>query len=642
MATRQLAAIMFTDLVGYTALMQENEQLAIQKRTKSKSIFDQCLAKYKGTLLQQYGDGSLSINSSAVNAIHSAIEMQTLNRHDNIDLRIGIHIGDILTDDNGIYGDSVNVASRIESLSVSGSILISEKLYDEVKNHEGITAKTLGYFELKNVQQPMQVYAITNSGVAFPAREEVRGKVKEKLNSIAVLPFASLSSDPENEFFCDGITEELLNVLSRIEGLQVTSRTSAFSFKGTKEDIREIAAKLNVKRILEGSVRKAGNKVRITTQLINAADGYHLWSETYDRSIEDIFAVQDEISRSIANKLRTNLSTFEHESQLVTVATQNLDAYKKYMQGIHYLSKQTIQDIMKALQSFNEAVALEPNFANPYGHITDINAFFSHAGIVRVEEASKICRESAARAMEIDPMNAWSQYAAGINAFYFEWDMEKTERCLEKAIELNPNLAAAHLYLGWFRMVMQQRDRIEEPLRNAYRLDPMGGLTVAGAGEVSFLSGNFDAAADYCNEALANDPNNMYAAAIKSFVVGFQGDWNAAIEIIEPVYHRAPDFNFLITYLGYDYAKSGQIKKAEEFIAKLEEKQNHPGSPPLFHFLALLNLAIGNKEKFYECFEQSMKSRNISILFYYNSPMLAEVRGEERIMKMRRDCGLPV
>ena len=243
--SRQLAAIMFTDIVGYTALMQKNEQLAIQQRDRTRKNLDTALAKYGGKLLQHYGDGTLSVFNSAINAVRSATEIQTVNRQDKIEMRIGIHTGDVMFDDNGIYGDSVNIASRIESLAVPGAVFISEKLFTEIIN-QGIEAKPLGYFELKNVKQPMQVYAVSNPGLVTPSRDEVKGKVTQIPNSIAVLPFASLSSDPENEFFCDGITEELLNVLAKIEGLQVTSELS-LAFKGNR-GVREIAAKLNVRK----------------------------------------------------------------------------------------------------------------------------------------------------------------------------------------------------------------------------------------------------------------------------------------------------------------------------------------------------------------------------------------------------------
>jgi len=642
MAIRQLAAIMFTDMVGYTALMQENEMLAVEKRNKNKAIFETSLKKYNGTLLQHYGDGTLSINTSAVNAILSAIEMQTLSRQEKIDLRIGLHIGEILQDENGIYGDSVNVASRIESLAVPGSIFISEKLYDDIKNHESIQAKMLGYFELKNVKQSIQVYALTNMGLIVPSRDEVKGKIKETLNSLAVLPFASLSSDPENEFFCDGMTEELLNVLSKIDGLQVTSRTSSFSFKGTREDVRDIAAKLNVNKVLEGSVRKAGSKVRITVQLINASDGYHIWSESYDRDFEDIFGLQDDISRSIANKLRQNLSASDHEKSLVSVATENMDAYMKYMQGIHYSGLQNFPDVLKGLQCFHEAIALEPNFVNPYFFISNLNSFFVKAGIISVREGAQICGEVATKVMQIDSMNAWSHLAAGINSFYFEWDMPKAEKFFETAIKLNPNLALAHLNLSWFRLVMQQMDRIEEPLRNAYRLDPMGGLTIGAAGEICFLSGKFDLALSYCNEALTIDPNNGYAAAIKSFVIGFQGDWPTAIGILEPLYDMDRNFNLAITFLGYSYGKSGQTEKTKKLISDLEEKQKHADGSVLDDHLALLYFAIGDKENFYKCYEASLKNKLITSLYTYNSPLLKEVSGEERLRKLRREYGLPV
>ena len=297
---------------------------------------------------------------------------------------------------------------------------------------------------------------------------------------------------------------------------------------------------------------------------------------------------------------------------------------------------------MKAMQCFYEAVTLEPNFVNPNFNIVELNAFFADAGVITVEEAARVCSEATARAMQIEPMNAWSQLTAGINAFYFEWDMEKAEHYLEKAVELNHNLVMAHLCLARFRLAMLRRDLIEEPLRNAYQLDPMGGMTLGTAGEIGFLSGKFDVAIVYCNEALAIDPNNGYATAFKSFVIGFRGDWSTTIEMLTPIYEATPDFNYVIAFLGYAFAKSGQSAKAHAFVVKLEENQKRPGAPSLHHFLALLYLAIGNKEKFYECYEESMRKKSILSLYSYNSPLLAEVAGEERIIKLRKEYGLPV
>src|SRR5688572_28705181 len=249
---RQLAAILFADMTGYTALMQENEHLARQKRMRLKQVLEETVQQHNGRILQYYGDGSLTIFGSAVDSIRCSISIQQqLQLEPKVELRMGIHTGDVIMEEESVYGDGVNLASRIESLPVPGGIFISEKVFDEIKNHGEFRTREMGYFELKNVKEPVRVFAIANDGIADPSRDEIRGKTKQPKNRLAVLPFLNMSSDPENEYFSDGITEELLNALAKVDGLQVTSRTSAFSFKGTKDDVRNIALQLNVDKVLE-------------------------------------------------------------------------------------------------------------------------------------------------------------------------------------------------------------------------------------------------------------------------------------------------------------------------------------------------------------------------------------------------------
>ncbi|HCR52877.1 MAG TPA: guanylate cyclase, partial [Cytophagales bacterium] len=339
---RQLAAIMFSDMSGYTALMQQNEQSATTKRKRLKEVLETSVPNYNGKILQYYGDGALSIFNSAVDGVTCAMYIQELLKEEpTVDLRIGIHTGDISIENEVVYGDGVNLASRIESLAVPGSIFISEKVFDEIKNQENLSAVEMGYFELKNVVQPVRVFALSGNGLTVPARNVLKGKTKHPSNRLAVLPFMNMSTDPENEYFSDGITEEILNAITRVEGLQVTSRTSSFAYKGKNSDIREIGSQLNVDRLLEGSVRKSGNRVRITAQLINATDGYHIWSETYDRDLTDIFEVQDEISHIIANKLRENLNDGSQEEKLVKAPTQNVEAYSHFLKGLHFYNRIT-------------------------------------------------------------------------------------------------------------------------------------------------------------------------------------------------------------------------------------------------------------------------------------------------------------
>ena len=293
------------------------------------------------------------------------------------------------------------------------------------------------------------------------------------------------------------------------------------------------------------------------------------------------------------------------------------------------------------MKCFHEAVALEPGFVNPYFNIVYITSFLPHAGILSVEEAYKICKKASEKAMEIDPMNARSLLAAGMFAFYFQLDMEKTKRCFYQAIELNPNLAEAQLCLGWYRLIMQERDQMEEPLNNAHRLDPLGGETIAGIAEIYFLSGNLDKAEFYITEALSENQQNMYAIVIKSLVTGMKGNWEGEISALESIHQVAPEFNLITCYLGYAYARTGQQAKTKEFLSQFLEMEKNPDSPPVTLVIAILYLVLGEKEEFYKYYEESMKAKVVTSLYVYNSPWLADVNGEERIKELRRKYNLP-
>ena len=300
---------------------------------RQQQTLENLIPAYNGTIIQFFGDGTLSIFDSAIDAVKCAIEIQKeLQKEPKVKLRIGIHSGDVVYDTKGLYGDCVNVASRIEAIAVPGAMLISDKVFDEVKNQKEIKTIPLGKFILKNVKRPVNVYAIANEGLVIPTSAQIGIKAGSD-KSIAVLPFVNMSADPENEYFSDGISEEILNALTHVEGLQVTARTSSFSFKGKNEDVRQIGNKLSVANILEGTVRKAGKKIRINAQLINTADGYHVWSEVYDSELEDIFDVQDEISRKIVNRLKENFAITEKKENVIKPPTENLDAYNLYLKG---------------------------------------------------------------------------------------------------------------------------------------------------------------------------------------------------------------------------------------------------------------------------------------------------------------------
>ncbi|MBA4054746.1 MAG: guanylate cyclase, partial [Marivirga sp.] len=564
---RQLVAIVFADMVGYTALMQENEQLARQKRARLKEVFDQALKKFQGKVLQQYGDGSLSIFNSAIDAVLCAIEIQQhLQKDPKVDLRIGIHTGDVTVDNDEIYGDGVNLASRIESLAVAGSVFISEKVFDEVKNQESIQVQALGYFELKNIKKAIRVFAVSNNGVVVPRREALKGKTHQPENRLAVLPFVNMSADPENEYFSDGITEEILNALTKVNGLQVTSRTSVFAFKGKQADIRDIAIKLNVDKVLEGSVRKVGSRVRITAQLINAADGYHLWSENYDRNLNDIFEVQDEISGIIANRLRENLSTARQDVPLVKASTQNIEAYTHYLKGLHFWNKLTPTDARRAISCFEQAISLEPTYAAAYAMTATAYGYLGSMGQILPSKAFETVHRYADIALELDSSIAESHTAKAAAYLYYDWKWEAAYEALQKAKQLNPGATAPNQLLGFYYILMGEKEMAVKIMEDGVQQDPLSTIMNQYLGNVYVMSERYDDAIRQADKLLDIDPQMRASIELKAWATGMKGDWNTALQLFKEV-HRLTNHPLKgLMGLGHAYAKLGERDKALECI----------------------------------------------------------------------------
>src|SRR5688572_30535767 len=556
---RQLAAILFADMTGYTALMQDNEHLARQKRTRFKEVLEAAVANHDGKILQNYGDGSLSIFNSAINSVNCAISIQQqLQLEPKVELRIGIHTGDVAMEEGSVFGDGVNLASRIESMAVPGGIFISEKVYDEIRNHEHIKTRDLGFVELKNVKQAIHLFAIANNGIVVPSRDELKGKTKQPANRLAVLPFVNMSADPENEYFSDGITEELLNALTKVDGLQVTSRTSAFAFKGKHDDVREIAIKLNVDKILEGSVRKAGNRVRITTQLINAADGYHIWSENYDRDLTDIFVVQDEISSIIANRLRENLSLAQKKEHLVKAPTQNITAYTFYLKGMHYWNKLTPADTHKAIECFEQAIQLEADYAQAYAMIAAAYSYLGATGQATPEKAFDIVHRYSEKAMQLDDTIPESHLAKASAYMFHDWKWDAAYESLQKAIHLNPASTGAYQLLSLYYIISGKKEESVKIMEQGITIDPLSPMMNHYLCDAYVFNERYDDASRIADKILEINPQMRIAIETKGWCAGMKGDWHKAVEYFQEV-HRLTNHPLKgLSPLGFAYGKPAQ------------------------------------------------------------------------------------
>ncbi len=637
---RMLAAIMFTDMVGYTALMQENERQAKNLRNKHREVLENLVSEHRGQILQYYGDGTLSIFGSAIEAAVCASKIQQeLQIEPKVPLRIGIHAGDVVYDDEGVYGDGVNIASRIENLAVSGSVLISEKINDELKNQKEISTVFLGRYELKNVKVPVKLYAINSEGLVVPSYKDIEGKTSNSDNSIAVLPFINLSAERDNEYFSDGITEELLNALAKVDGLLVTSRTSSFAFKGKNIDIREIGRQLGVKTLLEGSVRKYGNRVRVTAQLINADDGYHKWSDTYDRDLEDIFAVQDELANSIVDQLKNSISLRKPAESLVKIPTENIEAYNLYLKGLYNWNKWAPDFMSKAIKYFEDAANLSPDFSQAYARLSACYTFLGAAGFMPNKIAYSKAKEYALKSYELDNYLIDAQISLGMVKYFNDWDWEGSEKCFIKALEINPNSAETHQYYSMLLTTLGYNKKALKEAEIAHQLDPLNAPISYILSFAYFNNNQFDLAIDQHKYTLEIDSDFGDTWNSLAWMYLTSSDYEKAIEIFNknlkiPAYHTKA-----ISGLGYAYAKLEQPERAREYIKQLEEMNSE--DVPLDMDLAIIYSGLGEWDTVFSYLNSAIDKR-LGGLNFINGKYWKELHDQPRFKEILQRMNLPL
>ncbi len=519
---RRLAAILAADVVGYTRLMGEDEAgtLAALKAHREEFI-EPKIADHKGRLVKLMGDGALVEFASVIDALACAAELQSGMAERNrqatdgppIILRIGINLGDVIVEGDDLYGDGVNVASRLEGLAEPGGICISAKVYDEVKNKLALGYEDLGERELKNVAEPIHVYLIVpeRSAETPKAEADVDLALPDK-PSIAVLPFDNMSGDPEQEFFADGITEDLITALSKIRWFFVIARNSTYTYKGKAVEVTQVAKELGVRYVLEGSVRKAGNRVRITAQLIDATSGRHVWAERYDRQIEDIFDLQDEMSQTIVGAVEPELSAAERDRALAK-PPENLDAWESYQRGLWHMWRYERDDHLLALDLLKRATNLDPGFAPAYAYA----AYVHYESVIMgwsedSAESLDAGMTLAEKALSLDDRDSVAYFAAG-RIHMMQGRHDDSIASLETAIELNPSFAQAYHGLG---MVLTLAGRIEEAkaaLGQPERLSPHDPILWASTvihALACILSGDYEDALHWARKTIQNPRSAGY------------------------------------------------------------------------------------------------------------------------------------
>ncbi len=675
---RRLAAILFTDVVGYTALMGRDEAAGRRVRARHEALVREQVTRYRGQWIEERGDESLSVFPSALQAVNCALAIQAELMGDaELQLRIGIHLGDVTVEDGRVYGDGVNVASRIRPLAEPGGVAVSGPVYDSVKYQPGIAAVAQGEQTLKNVAAPVAVWSLSGPpgppGPISPVPGAPRRRVltaaaaltalvvaglafwwngraifgPTPIRSLAVLPLDDPSADEAEAYFSFSMTEALIGELAKLEGLRVISRTSVTPYEATDLSIRQIAAQLGVDGIIERSVLRSGDRVRITAQLIDARTDTHLWAESYERDLGDVLGLQAEIAREIAHQVQVEVSP---TPQVAAGGTKPMspEAYEAYLKGYYFQLKRTREDTLRAMRYFHEVIRLEPDHPLGYSGLADeYSCVPTHSWSIAESELWPSvpremiarARENAQKAVELDPTSGPAHNSVALVRTFGDWDWPGAEAEFRKALELSPGRAWAHSTYAYFLAFQGRFDEAMAHSDEALALDP---LNVDAAMEVAALhawTGDPEEAYRWWKKAEEIDPT--YPPLHQAVITGFCGTARhaEALDALQAASAKYPEDPLVLAEIAYCHAVGGDAARARELLAQVEALAGSMYVSPVSR--AMVHVGLGEDDLAFEALEQGLHERDFQLLYLGVDSTWDPIRDDPRFAVLLDRIGLP-
>jgi adenylate cyclase len=554
---RKLAAILAADVVGYSRLMASDEAgtLAALKRHR-QMVFEPAVAAHQGRIVKLIGDGTIVEFASVVDAVNCALSVQrseeTLQdeslHQPRIVLRIGINLGDVIIEGDDIYGDGVNIAARLEPAAEPGGICISSIVNESIGNRIDARFEDGGHINVKNIDRPIRIWRWhpeSAQATATNGRQPNTANPEPQV-AIAILPFTNMSGDPEQEYFSDGISEDIITDLSKIAGLMVIARNSSFTYKGRSVDVRTIGRELGVQSVLEGSIRRAGNRVRITAQLIDATNGGHLWADRYDRDLTDIFEVQDDVTRRIVDALKVTLSPSEKE-RLADTKTSNLAAYDCLLRGREFMlgKEKNRETFGQAIACFKRALEYDPNYSQAYACLGFAHIFdYQNRWTDDPDNSLPLAKQYARQALEKDSNEPLARCISAMTAS-FEKDLDRAKSEIDVALSLNPSLALAHSLSGSNRIYSGQPLEAIPKIEHAMRLDPaLSSQFLHFLGMAYLLAGKYETAAALLKQRILLVPQTDFSRALLASALGHLGEIEEARRIWGELKEINPSYAF--------------------------------------------------------------------------------------------------
>ncbi|MBL7861824.1 MAG: hypothetical protein JNJ65_11735 [Cyclobacteriaceae bacterium] len=615
--SRQLAAIMFTDIVGYTALMGNDEQHAFTLLNKNRQLQKPIIGAFDGRWIKELGDGTMASFNTVSDAVNAAIKIQeACNTANNFQLRIGIHQGEVVFENDDVFGDAVNIAARIQAAASPGCIFISETVNHNISNKKDIKTQFIKEEVLKNVSLPVKMYQVIVAGSEIMTPEKPATAVIQ--NSIAVLPFANMSSDPEQEFFSDGISEEIINMLAQVSELKVIGRTSSFAFKGKNLDLKAIGDQLNVSHILEGSVRKSGNKLRVTAQLISVADGFHLYSEKFDRELEDVFAIQDELSLAILNAVKIRLFGAE-KAAVLKRSTDNVEAYQLYLNARFHYNKYTPDAILKAIDYLNEAISMEPHYAIAYSSLSYCYLTLWYFNWMPAEQCLPQGLNAAQQSIQLDNEIAESHLCQGRVKLHYEIKIREASIEYKKSLAINPNSAECHVQLGMCAAFLGNYAEANEHAEKAAGLDPFSLMNMWFICAIYWATMDYKNVFAYGKRMVDMEPRFFAGHNMLGNYYLTEKRYDEAIIELELSVTINPDI-ISLQGLAHAFAKAGHKVKAREVIERMKKIEGSESAGN--SFLGIAYAALGELDTAFEYFNKAMDNNEGYLLWVKPSVIL--------------------
>ena len=676
--TRQLAAIMFTDIAGYTALMGNDEQKAFELLKKNRELQKPIIEQYNGRLIKELGDGIMASFNTVSDAVNAAIKIQeACNRAKDFQLSIGIHQGEIIFENNDIYGDAVNIASRIQSLGVPGSVLFSKKITDEIRNKSEFQLTSLGSFDFKNVEEPIEVFALSNPGFVVPRPADMRGKLKTlpkqkskkgiliaaaiavvifsglfifkdsifskkavtaTIKSLAILPFENLQNDSTLFFLSDGIPENLINRLSAYPEVKVFARSATFGLADTARSIRRLRKLLNADVVLTGRLQKKNNAYFLNCELVDAVNQRQLWGDQYELTSDDISKIEDSIITSLMNPLEIALV---NNTKAIQKKEVNPAAYAEYLKGRYLSYGSTSEESEKALAHFREAIRIDPKYAAAYAAIANekiVQGLFSTAPKKEIVDEARTAIEAA---KALDPGQADIYTSEGAIRFYYDWDWKGAINSYKKALELDPGNATIYIR---YSTTLADLGRHKEALPladKAVELDPISISSLHNLGWVNLLAGNYKKSSEAFGKALELHPNWVWGHIKKAYGHIFMKEYDKALSLAESgekLFKDGWGSELLQTQLCFIYKNCNQKEKADAIINRfLKYAAENTVKDPFT--LSLIYYFKGDNKKANEWEEKTMEGRFpsaylMSIPFIYDKEYFQSEAHQNILQKM--------